>query len=175
MPRRHIPVFLAVLLGVFFAPMASRVVLAQETTGTILGTVTDPSGALIPDAQVIVTNRQTNNQRTTTTTNAGLFNFASLPIGDYELKVSKTGFRQYVQSNVHLDVNDKLNFHVALTVGAVTQAVTVTGAAPILQTASGEVSNLVGSAQMAALPLNGRDFNQLIDLAPGVAPDNGRV
>ncbi|HEX5412435.1 MAG TPA: carboxypeptidase regulatory-like domain-containing protein [Terriglobia bacterium] len=175
MPRRQMPLFLAVLAALIFAPMAARVALAQETTGTILGTVTDPTGALIPDAQVVVTNRQTNNTRTTTTTNAGLFNFASLPIGDYELKVSKTGFRQYVQSNIHLDVNDKLNFHVALTVGAVTQAVTVTGAAPILQTASGEVSNLVGSAQMAALPLNGRDFNQLIDLAPGVAPDNGRV
>ena len=175
MPRRHIPVFLAVLLGVFFAPMASRVVLAQETTGSILGTVTDPSGAVIPGAQVVVTNLQTNNQRTTATTGAGLFYFTNLPIGDYDLKVSSQGFKQYVQSKIHLDVNDKLNFHIALTVGAVSQAVTVTGAAPILQTASGEISNLVGSAQMQALPLNGRDFNQLVDLAPGVAPDNGRV
>ncbi|TAM84437.1 MAG: hypothetical protein EPN47_01840 [Acidobacteria bacterium] len=175
MSRRQLSVLLVVLLGFAFALMGSRVALAQETTGSIQGTVADPSGAVIPAAQVVVTNRQTNNQRTTTTTNAGLFNFTSLPIGDYDLKVTKEGFRQYVQSKIHLDVNDKLNFQIGLTVGAVTQTVTVAGAAPLLQTASGEVSNLVGASQMQALPLNGRDFNQLVDLAPGVAPDNGRV
>ena len=175
MPRRRTSAYLTVLLSFILALMGSGRVLAQETTGSILGTVTDPSGAVIPGAKVVVTNRQTSNQQSTATTGAGLFNFPNLPIGDYNLKVSKEGFKQYVQSEVHLNVNDKLNFQVVLSVGAVTQAVTITGEAPILQTASGEVSNLVGSAQMQALPLNGRDFNQLVDLAPGVAPDNGRV
>lgn len=175
MPRRQLSFFLAVFLSLVFALMGSGLALAQETSGSILGTVTDPSGAVIPRAEVVVTNRQTSNQQTTATTGAGIFNFPNLPIGDYDLKVSKEGFKQYVHSEIHLNVNDKLNFQVVLTVGAATQSVTITGEAPILQTASGEISNLVGSAQMAALPLNGRDFNQLVDLAPGVAPDNGRI
>ena len=175
MRKRQSYIYHVLMLCFLVTLMAPGVSLAQETTGSILGTVTDPSGAVIPGAQVVVTNLQTNNQRTTVTTGAGLFNFPNLPIGDYDLKISGQGFKQYVRSKIHLDVNDKLNFRIALTVGAVTQAVTVTGAAPILQTASGEVSNLVGSTQMQALPLNGRDFNQLVDLAPGVAPDGGRV
>jgi hypothetical protein len=175
MPSRRAFIILAVVASFIFVVTGSGRLFAQETTGSILGTVTDPSGAVIPGAQVVVTNRETGNQRNTVTTGSGLFYFTILPIGDYDLKVSKAGFKQYLHGKIHLDVNDKLNFRITLPVGAVTQAVTVTSEAPILQTASGEVSNLVGSAQMQALPLNGRDFNQLVDLAPGVAPDNGRV
>jgi hypothetical protein len=148
---------------------------AQEITATILGTVTDSSGAVIPDATVSVTNLSTKAERRTTTTTAGVFFFTSLPIGDYKLRVTKEGFKQYERTSIHLDVNQKLSFDVALEVGATTQAITVTGEIALVETSTGMVSNLVGSAQTQALPLNGRAFNQLVDLVPGVAPDNGRV
>jgi carboxypeptidase family protein/TonB-dependent receptor-like protein len=148
---------------------------AQEITGTISGTLTDSTGAVIPDATVTVTNLSTKAQRSTTTTSAGVFFFTSLPIGDYELKATKEGFKQYQRTMIHLDVNDKLSFDIALEVGVATQQITVTGETSPLETSTGMVSNLVGSEQTQALPLNGRAFNQLVDLVPGVAPDSGRV
>jgi hypothetical protein len=113
--------------------------------------------------------------RATTTTSAGLFVFTSLPIGDYVLTVTAQGFKQYDRKGIHLDVNQKLSMNVTLELGPVTQKITVTGEAPAVETSTALVSNLVGEAQTLALPLNGRSFNQLVDLVPGVAPDKGRV
>ncbi len=160
------------VLAACLVPMC---LLSQEITGTISGTVTDSSGAVIPNASVTVTNLNTKAARNTTTTSAGVFFFTSLPIGDYELKVTKEGFRQHQRSGIHLDVNAKLSFNITLEVGAVTQAITITGEAPAIETSTGTVANLVGSEQTQALPLNGRAFNQLLDLVPGVAPDMGMV
>ena len=164
--------FLALLLAL---ALGSLPLLAQEITGTISGTVTDPSGAVVPTATVTVTQTATKAVSATTTTSAGVFFFTSLPIGDYDLTVSKEGFKQYIRSGIHLDVNQKLAFNVALEVGVATQKVTVTGEAPAIETSTALVANLVGATQTQALPLNGRSFNQLIDLVPGVAPDSGRV
>src|SRR5215831_897908 len=148
---------------------------AQEITGNISGTVTDPSGSAVPDAGVVVTNIGTGVERSTTTTSAGIFFFTDLPVGYYQLAVSKSGFKKSETTGIHLNVNDKLAFPIMLILGAVNDTVTVTSEAATLQTESAEVSNLVGNEQMKALPLNQRDFGQLVDLVPGVAPDNGRV
>ena len=148
---------------------------AQEITGTISGTITDSSGAVIPDASVTVANISTKAERTTSTTSAGVFFFTSLPIGDYILTVAKEGFKQYRRPGIHLDVNQKLSFDIALELGATTQQITVTSEVAAVETSTGAVSNLIGSDQTQALPLNGRAFNQLVDLVPGVAPDSGRV
>jgi len=155
--------------------LGSLPLLAQEITGTISGTVTDPSGAVIPAATVTVTQTATQAVNATTTTSAGVFFFTSLPIGDYDLAVSKEGFKQYYRTGIHLDVNQKLAFNLTLDVGAVTQRVTVSGEVPPVETSTAMVGNLVGATQTQALPLNGRAFNQLVDLVPGVAPDAGRV
>jgi outer membrane receptor protein involved in Fe transport len=157
--------------GTLLAPRCS----AQEITASIYGTVADSSGGAVPDATVMVFDTNTGAQRTTATTQAGVFFFIRLPIGDYRLTVDKNGFKKYEQARIHLDVNDKLNLNITLEVGAVTQTVTVTSEAPLLSTQTAEVSNLVGTNQMQAMPLNGRAFNQLVDLVPGVAPDSGRV
>ena len=148
---------------------------AQEITGNISGAVTDPSGSAVPDANVVVTNIGTGIERSTTTTSAGIFFFTNLPVGDYQLAVSKSGFKKSETTGIHVNVNDKLAFPVTLVLGGVNETVTVTSEAAVLQTESAEVSNLVGNDQMKALPLNQRDFGQLVDLVPGVAPDNGRV
>jgi len=168
--RIRVPALCFFLLFAFAAALP-----AQEITGNISGTVTDSSGAGIPDANVVLINTATGAERSTTTTSGGIFFFTSLPVGDYQLTVSKTGFKKSETAGIHLNVNDKLNFSISLSVGAVNDVVTVTTEAPVLQTESAEVSNLVGNNQMKALPLNQRDFGQLVDLVPGVAPDNGRV
>lgn len=148
---------------------------AQEITGNISGTVTDTSGAAVPDAKVDLSSASTGAERSTTTNSAGIFFFTSLPIGDYTLIVSKDGFKKSEITGIHVNVNDKLTFNVKLPLGAVTESVTVTSEVAVLQTESAEVSNLIGNSQMKSLPLNQRDFGQLVDLVPGVAPDNGRV
>ncbi|MGH9712381.1 MAG: carboxypeptidase regulatory-like domain-containing protein [Candidatus Acidiferrales bacterium] len=148
---------------------------AQEITGTISGTVSDSSGGVVPDATVSVASVRTGSTRTTTTTQAGVFFFTSLPLGGYQLTVEKSGFEKYQLNSIQLHVDDKLNFAIKLQVGTVAEKVTVTAQASQMQTETAEVSNLVGTQQMLALPLNGRDFNQLVDLVPGIAPDNNKV
>lgn len=163
--------FLSAILSSILAMPAA----AQEITGTISGAVTDDSGAVVPDATVTLTSGRTGAAHTTTTTAAGIFVFNKLPIGEYQLTVQKTGFKDYQLNAIQLHVDDKLNFPISLKLGAVSEKVVVSAEASQLQTESAEISNLVGTKQMLALPLNGRDFNQLVELVPGISPDNGSV
>jgi hypothetical protein len=149
--------------------------IAQEVTGTVSGTVTDGSGGVVPDATVTVTSTRTSSARSTVSTSAGIFFFNNLPVGDYQLSVEKNGFEKYQLNSIQLHVDDKLNFNVVLKVGGRSEQITVSAQASQLQTETAEVSNLIGTKQMLALPLNGRSFNQLVDLVPGVSPDNGTV
>ncbi len=150
-------------------------VFAQEITGTIAGAVTDETGAAVPEAIVTLISTRTAASRIVSTTAAGVFSFNNLPIGDYQLSVQKTGFKDYQLNAIQLHVDDKLNFPIVLKLGAVSEKIVVSAEASQLQTETAEVSNLVGTRQILALPLNGRDFNQLVDLVPGVAPDQGSV
>lgn len=170
--RSLFPIWVVGLLVLLILPLDS---LGQETTGNISGTVSDPSGAVIPNAAVAATNVLTAARRATSTTSAGLFYFSRLPIGEYRLTVEVAGFKTYEATGIRLNVNEKLNFPITLQIGEVSDRVTVTGEAGALQTETGEVSNLVGADQVRDLPLNGRNFAQLVDLVPGVSPDNGRV
>lgn len=167
--------FALVAANLFLAGITRQSSFTQEITGNISGTVSDPSGAVIPDANVTATNVRTGGSRVTKTTSAGIFYFNNLPVGDYQLTVENPGFKKYEATGIHLNVNDKLTFPIALEVGEVTERVTVTSEAPALQTETGEVSNLIGSAQTQDMPLNGRVFAQLVELVPGVTPEGGRV
>ncbi len=111
--------------------LAAGALQAQEITGNISGTVTDPSGSVIPGASVTATNTGTGAQRVTQTTSAGVCFLNNLPVGNYKLSVESTGFKRYEASNVRLDVNDRLNFTVHLEIGAVTEAVEVSASAGI--------------------------------------------
>lgn len=168
--RATIWILFASLLVSLCAPLH-----AQEITGTISGTVTDSSGGVVPDAHVTVTSSRTSATRGTTTTQAGVFFFTSLPLGGYQLNVEKSGFEKYQLNDIQLHVDDKLNFDIKLKVGVVAEKVIVSAQLSPLQTENAEVSNLVGTQQMLALPLRGRNFNQLVDLIPGVSPDNNTV
>lgn len=140
---------------------------AQVGSGTISGAVTDPSGAVIPNAAVSIRNTQTGVVRQAATNTEGLYVAPGLAVGNYEVEVRVQGFKTQVQIVV-LTVGSQLVVDVSLTTGAVSETVNVTADAAQLQTASSEISALIGQRQLRELPLNGRNYEQLILLAPGV-------
>lgn len=141
---------------------------AQEITGSITGTIRDPSGAVVPNAQVVLTNVATGYSRRVSSNPSGVYFASVLPLGNYELTVEQTGFRRFVQKGIVLHVNDALTLNVTLELGAVTQEVKVEAMASPVQTETGDVSNLISGQQVSDLALNGRSFIQLTQLAPGV-------
>ncbi len=143
---------------------------AQSATGQILGTVTDPTGAVIPGATVTVTNTATNVSRTVKTTAAGAYVVAQLNPGPYSIKVEAAGFATTVIRVDALEVNQALNEIVSLKTGSESQTVEVNASGEIMQTASSEVGVVVDPEQVHDIPLNGRNFTTLINLAPGAGP-----
>jgi hypothetical protein len=143
---------------------------AQTVNGTFHGTVSDSSGAILPGATVEVKNASTDLVRQTTTTGDGFYTITQLPPGHYAINVSKSGFTTARQADVELLVNQDAEVNFTLQVGAVSQTVDVTAAPPVLQTNNATLGQVVGSRQVVDLPLNGRQFTQLVLLTPGAAP-----
>ena len=142
--------------------------LAQAEQATITGTVTDKSGAVIPDAKVIVTNIRTQVVRETKTTGDGHYTAPYLPVGQYEVTVEMAGFKKAQVKDVTLRVGFIATVDVSLEPGAVTEAVEVTGGAAQLESQSGSLGNVVGNTQLRELPLINRNPFGLVTLAPGV-------
>jgi hypothetical protein len=140
---------------------------AQVDTGTILGTVTDATGAVIPEAKVTLRNEGTSVAQSTTTSATGGFVFTPLRIGTYAVEVEKEGFKRQRRGRLELNIQQQLVADFALSVGEVTSEVEVTAAAPVLQTESGSVGQVVGSEAINDLPLNGRNYTFLARLVPG--------
>jgi len=141
----------------------------QAGTASISGRITDASGAAVPAASVVVKNTGTSASETTISDGEGRYAMPALPIGSYELQVSKPGFQTSVSTGITLTVGSAPVIDLQLTVGQATQAVTVSADASQVETTNASVSSLVNATQMRELPLNGRDFEQLILLAPGVS------
>ena len=142
--------------------------LAQVTTSTILGTVTDRSGATIPDVRVTVKDVGTGFERVVTTGADGTYVVENLKPGQYQVSASKTGFNEKVISGITVAVDQRARIDVQLEVGAVTQRVEVQGAAPVVETDSSTVGKVITTRDVLELPLNGRNFIQLAVLTPGV-------
>ncbi|MHB8542139.1 MAG: TonB-dependent receptor [Candidatus Acidiferrales bacterium] len=144
---------------------------AQATaSGSLTGTVTDTSQAVVIGAQVTVTNKDTGLTRTMPTTSAGLYRFDLLPPGNYSVKVTMQGFKAVVIGSTELQVNQTTTDNVTLEPGALSQTVTVTEEAPIVDVTKTSVGLMVTPQQLADLPLNGRDFGNLAFFAPGARP-----
>jgi len=141
---------------------------AQATTATILGTVTDSSGAAIADAAVQIKNIGTGITQTANTDSAGRFRVPDLGLGSYEVQATKAGFQTVVHKGITLGVGSESVVDFSLAVGQQQQTVTVEGQASQVETTSAAVGTVVESAQMRDLPLNGRNFTSLLALAPGV-------
>lgn len=152
---------------------------AQTITGTITGTVTDPSGASVPNAKVAAKNAATNITTEATTNEAGVYNLLFLPIGEYSVSVTASGFKKATVPNFRLEGSQVARVDARLEVGEATQVVEVTGVAPILQTESTQTGDTITSEKLTSIPLKGRNFVSLTLLVPGsVSPNpegmNGR-
>lgn len=148
---------------------------AQSPSATINGLVLDPTGAAIAGAEIIVVNDVTGVQYSTKTYAEGIYVVTNLPPGSYRLQVSKIGFKTLIKPDIVLNVQDALAINFTLPVGAASETVTVSGGAPLVNTQSPAVSTVIDRSLVENLPLNGRSFNTLLQLTPGVviAPSSG--
>lgn len=146
--------------------------LAQKTSGQIIGQVTDPSGAAVPDATVYLLNKATGLNRQVHTNSQGEYTFTDVPIGTYEVDMVATSFRKQVIQHVVVNVDTATRSDGHLSAGDVTESVTITSTAVQVQTDSAAVGQIVDGTQVKELPLNGRSFVQLTQLSPGVSPAN---
>ena len=142
---------------------------AQDTTARLAGTVADTSGASVPGASVTILNTGTGLTKSIPTGDDGAFSFPALPVGSYQLTVEKSGFSTYVQTGIVLTVDQAATVRVNLKVGAETQQVTVTANAGMLTTSTATVTQLIDQKRITDLPLDGRQANALVFLAPGTA------
>jgi hypothetical protein len=156
------------LVALLFAFAGVQTSWGQENA-VLTGTVTDPSGAVVANATVTITNTQTSEVRTTTTNAIGLYDFPSLKIGTYNLAVSAGGFKAYDKTGIVMNVAATVREDVVLAVGTSNQTVTVEAYALSLQTETNEVSNLITGQQITELATNGRNVTSLTTLAPGVS------
>src|SRR5487761_846188 len=156
---------LAVIVLSLFVPISAR---AQVTGATLSGTVTDPSGAVIPSAKVAIENTSTGVVRNVTSDSAGLYNAPNLLPGPYSITVSASGFSTRVQKGIVLTVGASQVLNVTLQVGKVTNTIQVTSAAPTVQLGSSSISAVVNATTVRQLPLNGRSWTDLAKLQPGV-------
>src|SRR5579885_2018775 len=135
------------------AACAAAVGLSQTSTGSITGVVTDPSGSVIPQAQVVVTNRETGRSAT---------------LGTNNLKASQSGFKTLTVSGLKLDPGARINHNLTLEIGAVEQSVDVVAAGAQVNTATGDVSGTIETSQLERIEVNGRNFQSMMVLVPGM-------
>jgi hypothetical protein len=137
-------------------------------SGAISGTATDSSGAVLPGANVAVTNLETGATRATVSDGMGRFSVLSLPVGQYEIRAQKEGFRTEVRTGIDLVLGQEATVDLVLQLGEVRQQVTVKGEAPLVSATTTATGGLVGERQVKDLPLNGRSYDELLTLNPGV-------
>jgi hypothetical protein len=141
---------------------------SQTVSGTIVGTVKDTTGGVIPNASVAIINQATNVRRETRTNDLGNYEVPFLPVGAYTVRVSVTGFQTMVRGGIILRVDDTVRVDVTLQPGRLQQEITVTGLAPLLQTEDASTGTVIQNERIVNLPLNGRNFLQLTQLSADV-------
>ena len=169
---KRIP-FLASLAALFLSGTGGPPVQAQTSYGTVVGTITDTTGATVRGATVTLKNDGTDAANSATTGSAGTYTFINLTPGFYTLTVAQTGFKSFKLSQVDVQIGGFTRVDVALQVGNVAQTLTVTGAAGDLHTDSATLDGVIEGQQVVEAPLNGRNVNNLLDFVPGVIPGGG--
>src|SRR2546425_6952635 len=167
-PRLFLSMGLLLALGL----IAPATALAQTGAGSLTGIVTDQTGATVPGATVTATNQATNVIYTAVSNEAGNYTVTSLPIGTYVVKVELSGFKTAATKPIELEAKQILRVDFKLEIGALEEAIEVTGVSPVLQTESATVGEVISGTTLGALPLNGRNTGQLSLLLPGVVTPN---
>ncbi len=144
--------------------------LFAATTGSISGTVTDAQGAVIQDTKVELRNTLTGVVQTITTDSAGFYNFPSLPVGHYDVTFEKDAFQKFIQADVVIDVDTARRIDASLKPGSVQEQVTVTSTQAQVDTESPQMGEVITSAEIEDMPLDGRSYTDLLALQPGVVP-----
>jgi len=139
-----------------------------QVSASIKGTVTDPSGAPVPAAAVRAKNLETGALRNGITDEAGRYLVLALPLGEYEIRVTKAGFQDAIRSGIHLVVGEEASVDLRLAVGVEISQITVTADAPVVSTTTRDISGLVREQAVKELPLNGRSYDLLLPLNPGI-------
>src|SRR5690349_6626428 len=169
MKRHSAARFQTFLLFLLLLAFASST-LAQKDTGSIVGTVKDSTGALIPDAKITLTETERGTTFVTSSDSSGEYVASPLNVGHYKVTVEKQGFKTAVAGPIELDVQQRAVVNVTLQVGEMVIRVEVNTAAPLLETETSELGQVVNNRQVVNLPLNGRNFAQLALLTAGTTP-----
>ncbi len=145
----------------------------QSTYGAVAGTVTDPSGAAMTDAQVTLTNTGTSEKKTQTTNADGEYSFVNVIPGNYRLDVDKTGFKHLTRQPIEIQVQQSIRIDAALQIGSDTQTVEVSSETPLLQAETSSLGQVVEERKANELPLNGRNIFNLITFRPAAVAQGG--
>jgi len=138
--------------------------------GSISGIITDSTGSVVPNANVALTNTDTGVRQAVTTNDRGAYSLLAVPVGRYQIEISVPGFEGYERTGITINTNDQLIIDVILKVGGVNQSVAVSADSVHVETASTQLGDVIAGRQMEILPLNGRQYTDLLGLQPGVAP-----
>jgi hypothetical protein len=165
--RRLFPMLL--LLAAIAIPLELR---GQTVTATLTGTITDPSGAVVPGVMVNAMNQGTQFRYTAEATDAGVYRIPFLPPGTYVVEAELSGFKKAVTNPIRLEVNQTARVDLTLEIGELSDTVSVNGLSPILQSENAEIGQVISGSTTVSLPLNGRNFAQLTLLVPGAVTPN---
>ena len=171
--RRHTQVSFRLALCARFGIFLALILLVAtgahaQVSASVTGQVTDPSGSAVNGAAVKARNVDTGFERDVVADGQGVYLVPALPVGNYEVRAGKQGFKEEVREGIHLVVGQQATVDLTLQIGEVTQEVTVNSDAPLVSVTTNDISGLVGEEQVKDLPLNGRSFDNLIPLNPGV-------
>ena len=153
-----------------FAFVSAAPLLAQTATGEVNGNVTDPNGAAVAGAPVKLVNQATKAEIETTTNQSGSFTFVNLKPALYVLMVEMKGYKKSLTRSFQLGVSETVTQNISLTVGEVSEVVEITANTELVQSSSSELGSVINERTVQDLPLNGRNFTQLLTLTPGVTP-----
>src|SRR6266704_1240549 len=151
-----------------FVVSCASILCAQSTNASLSGRVTDSTKALIADAKIAAISGETNVRYETLTNRSGEYYLSNLPPSSYRIEVEKSGFTKLIKPDVVLHVQDALEINFEMTVGSTSESITVQGGAPLVNAESAMVSTVIDRTFIENIPLNGRSFQTLIDLTPGV-------
>ena len=146
-----------------FAPSSQA-----QVSAAISGRVIDPAGAVVSGATVTANNLETQAVRSAATDEAGRYSMLSLAVGVYEIRIAKAGFQEAVRGGIHLSVGQQAIMDMSLRIGQVSEQVKVIADAPVVSVAYADISGIVAEQQVKDLPLNGRSYDELMTLNPGV-------